>query len=270
MGNKINMTKEELLRTIEDFAKEGLIKKEEIIDAYEGGFGKKGRPSAHHFKIANILYYIGGGIVFLGAAVFVWQNWSVLSGLTKILTTFGGGIASYFVGFLFSRDKKLEPVSRAFYFISALLTPLGLHVVFDYAGFDIGRYPTQSLISGILFGVYLFSYFAFKKDIFLVFNIIFGTWLFFSLTSLLVGGNPKLLKDFFEYRVFLTGLSYISLGLFFRDKKPALVGPLYGFGIFGILGAALALGGVLSSSKSFLGDNLSRTCPVCYFSKRLS
>ncbi len=103
----------------------------------------------------------------------------------------------------------------------------------------------QSLISDILFGTFLLSFIVFRKNIFTIFSIIFGTWLFFALTSFLIGSKPHFngLK-FFEYRDLLTRLVYIFLGYSFsKNERHPLTGPLYGFGILGFLGAALALGG---------------------------
>jgi hypothetical protein len=240
------MDKEELLQQVRNLAAENLISKEELTRAYDEAFGKKiDLDITKKPGITKILYYIGGAIVFLGIAILIWQNWSTLSVATKIIATLGSGIAAYIVGVLFGRYEKLDPVGQAFYLISALVTPIGLYVVFDNAGFDIGSYGTQSLISGILFGTYLLSFVVFRKNIFTIFSIIFGTWLFFAFTSFLIGGKPHFDElNFFEYRALMTGLVYILLGYSFsKNEKHPLTGPLYGFGILGFLGAALALGG---------------------------
>jgi len=240
------MDKEELLQQIRSLAAENLISKEEITKAYDEALVKRTDTAiTKKVGIAEILYYIGGAIVFLGIAVLIWQNWETLNVATRIIATLGSGIAAYIVGVLFSRYKTLDRVGQAFYLISALVTPMGLYVLFDSAGFDIGSLGMQSLISGILFVTYLLSFVVFRKDIFTIFSIIFGTWLFFALTSFLVGDMPHFDEfKFFEYRVLVAGLAYILLGYSFSKKEQySLVGPLYGFGIFGFLGAALALGG---------------------------
>ncbi len=239
------MKKEELLQQVEDSVGKGLITKDELVDAYNAGAKiKKDVLSIHRLGVSEILYFIGGAIVFIGISILIWQNWKQLNIFTKILATLGSGIAAYFVGVLFSRYEKLDMVGQAFYFISALVMPLGLYVVFDHVGLDWGSY-TQTLISGILFSTYLLSYFVFRKDVFIIFNVIFGTWLFFSFTNLLLGNKP-ILHDFklTEYRVLIVGLSYMLLGHYFsQNEKKTLAGILCGFGVFGFLAAALALGG---------------------------
>lgn len=180
-------TKEEVLQSVRTLAGQKSITQEELISAYHEGSGAKADlVLTHKLGIAEILYYIGGAVVFLGIAILLAQNWSTLGFATKIVATLGSGIAAYFVGLLFSRDERTETVGSAFYLISALVMPIGLYVVFDHAGFDATSYGSQSLISGILFATYLSSYLVFRKNVFTAFSIIFGTWFFFSFTSFLI------------------------------------------------------------------------------------
>lgn len=240
------MNKEELLQQIKDFASQGLINKEEIISIFDDTAPiQKTQLYRRNLSISNILYFIGAAIVFIGISVLIGQNWGVLNTVARITVTFGSGIAAYCVGVLFSRYEKLILVGDAFYFISALVTPIGLHVIFDTVGFNIGSNGTQSLISGMLFAMYIYSFILFKRHIFTIFSVIFGTWLFFSFTNLLVLTNPYFMGwKFVEYRVLLTGLSYMLLGYYFsQNKKFVLAGTLNGFGVMCFLGAALALGG---------------------------
>jgi len=240
------MNKKKLLEEIENFAKKKVIRKEEVLAAYAKGASasSSGGVEESRSKIAEILYYIGGGVVFVGISVLIWQNWSALNVFGRILATFGAGLAAYFVGLFLGVGKRFKAVSRAFYFISALVTPVGLYVVFDSVGFEVGRDGTQSLIAAILLTAFLLSFFVLKEDIFLLFGIIFGTWLFFALTNLVAAGAGSYLsRDFFAYRSMFAGLSYVLLGYSFMTRKPGFVAPLYGFGILGFLGSAFALGG---------------------------
>jgi len=238
-------TKEEVLQLVSSFAQQKLLSKAELDAAYNAGSGVTAPSSVtKRIGIAEILYYIGGAIVFLGISIFLAQNWSTLGLGTKVLTTLGAGFAAYVAGLLFQRDERTETVGSAFYLISALVIPTGLYVVFDNAGFDAGSFGTQSLISGILFAMYFASYLVLRKSVFIVFSILFGTWLFFSLTSSMVGGNPYFDWKFYAYRVLGVGLTYILLGYSFSKTKLASIqGFLYSFGILGFLGAALMLGG---------------------------
>ena len=240
-------TKEEILQYIKTLAEQKVITKDELNEAFDAGSRVKSDVAlTKKLGIAEILCYIGGAIISLGISILLWQNWSTLGFETKVLATLGSGVAAYIVGVLFSisRDEKTRTADSAFYLISALVTPIGLWVVFDNAGFDASSYGSQSLISGILLGTYFLSYFVFRKNILALFSIIFATWSFFSFTNFLVGGT--LYFDgwkFYMYRVLVVSIAYMLLGyIFAKDERASLSGFLYGFGIFGFLGAALMLG----------------------------
>lgn len=235
------MEKEELLRQIKDSAQQGLISKDDILDAFEGDQAEKG---SSHPKIARILYYIGGAIVFLSIVILVFQNWRELNTSTRIIATFGSGIAAYIVALMFSRREKLDTVGQAFHLISALITPIGLFVIFDAAGMDVEKVGLQVLVSGILLAVYLSSFAVFRKNIFIIFSTIVGTWFFFALTSWMDSNGVLDDLKFFEYRILLTGITYSLLGYYFSGgMRRVLTGPLYGFGSLFFLGSALGLGG---------------------------
>ncbi len=239
-------TKEEVLQYIRTLAEQKIVTRDELTEAFDSGSGiKQDVVLTKKLGVAEILYYIGGAIVFLGIAILLAQNWTTLGFGTKVLATLGSGIAAYFVGVLFSLDKRTEAVGSAFYLISALVTPIGIWVVFDNAGFDANSYGSQSLISGIMLGTFLLSFAVFRKNVFTLFSILFGTWLFFSLTGWIIGGAPYFNDwKFSMYRVFVVGTAYILIGYdFSKNERAPFSGFLYGFGILGVLGSTLALGG---------------------------
>jgi uncharacterized membrane protein len=141
------MEKQELLRHVKEMATQGLTK-EELLAAYAGIPEK-----VEHRKvgISEILYVIGGAIVVLGICILVGQNWNTLSIVSKILATFGSGVAAYLVGVLFMRHEKFQTMAQAFFLISGLVLPLGLGVIFDNAGYDVSSSGVQSLITLIFF-----------------------------------------------------------------------------------------------------------------------
>jgi len=239
------MDKKELLKHIQSLASQQAITKDEVNSAFDAGIhhGDVAEEASHQAGISHILYYIGGAVVFLGISVLIWQHWKALSGATKVLSTLGSGIAAYVAAVFLSREERFEVASRAFYFISALVMPLGLHVTFYVSGLETGSPGVQSIVSGILLATFLLSYFVNRKTVFALFNIIFGTWLFFSFTSFLISGRPGFGWEFSAYRVLCTGLAFALLGYYFtKTPHRALTGALYGFGVFCFLGAALALG----------------------------
>ena len=133
--------KEQALLYVKSLAEQKILTREELIASYDSASGIVEKDSKK-IGIAEILYYIGGGIVFLGIVILVFQNWDTFGFATKLLATLGAGIAAYVTGVLFAHDPRTENVGSAFYLISALVMPVGLFVVLDHAGIDTGiHYP---------------------------------------------------------------------------------------------------------------------------------
>jgi len=248
------MGKEKLLATIQELAAKGLLNKDELVRAYMQGKGLKGAPPGTHWNVSRVLYYIGGAIVLIGIGVLLWQNWSSLPTSAKILSTFGSGIAAYLVAVLLSQDERFGEVAQAFHLISAFSLPIGLSITFDAAGFSLASAGVQSLMSALLFASYALSYWVFRQNLFIVFAILFGTWLYYSVATYLAQDYHARLRpdQFYEYLTLVAGTSYMLLGYFFAaNKKPELAGWLYGGGALAFLGAALALGGWAPNQNLF-------------------
>lgn len=242
-------TKEEILQGIKELANSHNITKAEVLSVFNEA---SPQVTKNNVTITDILYYIGGAIVFLGISIFVYQNWGSLNSFLRIFSTLGSGIAAYFVALLFSRNEKIKNAAVAFHLISALVMPLGLFVTFHESGINVDTLGMRALIPGILLFVYASSLAIFKKDLFVVFSVIFGTWFFFGFTDFIISGSPVLGWHFFEYRVLAAGISYILLGNYFsKTERKELTGFLYGFGVLGFLAAALSLGGWKPSQNVF-------------------
>lgn len=253
-------TKNEVLGGVKILSSKSLITKEELLTAYEEGreesidyradadkqasFDDVGPTVKRKLGLPEIFSYLGGGIVFIGIATLVAQNWSVLNFVTKILITLFAGIISYVIAVYFGKSEKTESVSMAFHVISALVLPIGLFVILDDLGLPVWGQWAQVIASAIMFLVYINSYYAYRKVIFTFFSIAFGTWLFFSVTNLIFNNSITDAWQFFQYRLMLVGLAYILIGyLFIENRNSQLTNSLYGFGILGVLSSAFTLCG---------------------------
>jgi len=247
------MNKENILKSVETLVKEGQLTKEELLGVYDRSISTdKMQTLNKQSRISNILYYIGGGIVFLGVCIFIGTNWSELNDLTKIIATLGTSVMMYYSGVLLTRYKNLERICDAFYFLAALVAPLGIFVTMDIAGIDTGTAGCHTVIAAILLVVNLVSYNIDKRNVFFVFSVIFGSWLFFSLTIFMIGGRPFSDWNFVKYRWLVAGLSHMILGYALRDTdKKGLTRYLYGFGVVEFLTAALCLGGYTPNQNVF-------------------
>ena len=82
------MDKELILKNVEILIREGQLTRNELFEVYErSARTDKQETLSKQSRISNILYYIGGAIVFLGICIFVGTNWSNLNDATKILAT---------------------------------------------------------------------------------------------------------------------------------------------------------------------------------------
>lgn len=250
------MQKEELLDSIRSGAGEKLVTREEVANAFDEGAGMKigeaGSGFEKRINFSHVLYYIGGFIVFLGIAVLIGENWETLGTFARILSTFGSGIVAYVLGAFLFRDEKFKQLSIAFNFIAALVLPVGLFVVFDSAGYDVSTSGVNSVISVILMAAYLASYFAFKRNLFIIFSIFFGTWFFYAITAFIFGETIDWERKF-GYLTLIVGASYLLLGHYFSalSEKKNMSGTLFNLGSLFILGAAFGLGEMSSGEKSF-------------------
>lgn len=251
------MEKESLLSEIKQAAAAHVVTKDEVAAAYESGLAVTDQSVDHSLQhklsVTDIMYYIGGAIVALGIAILVGQNWERLGTPVQILVTLGSAIAAYVVGVLFTRYQDLQGPSVAFFLISGIVMPLGLAITLDKAGLNLDNTSSWLIISGVLFAVYLASFFLYKKGIFTLFSIIFGTWLFQVIIQLIIGSNP-LFYDYkiYAYRTLVTGLAYMLIGYYFtQTSQRALSGALYAFGSIGFLGAAMVLGGYSPNQNVF-------------------
>ncbi len=242
------MNKQHLLDLVKKAAAASVASKKELVDAYESGLKKEEKQIA----LSKVLYGLGGLIVVLGISFLVFQNWDVLNTFTKILATLGSGILAYVIGVIL-HTKKSHYFSDAFSFISLLVIPIGLHVTFDLAGYDVGTEGFQSVISALLLSLGIVSWVVFKRGIFAVFSLIYGTWLFYAFTDFLpLGEFWEGEEEFFEYRTLVLGLSYILFGYYQSIKgKLSFVNTLYGVGLLGFLGSSFALGGWGSDKNLF-------------------
>lgn len=230
------MNKQELLQELSSRLASGDLTRSEVLEAIG--------PEQSKSTLSTILYYIGGGVVFLGMIFLIAQEWNHFGTGMKIFVTLGSGIAAFVMGVLFSGQERLGAAGPAFFLIAALLLPLGLLVTYDEAGIDVERLTAQIQIGGILFAAYLSAYALIRKNVLLAFSFIFGTWLFFALTDYMIGGAPMIDDwSFMNYRILFAGLAFMLLGYsFVGSEREPLTGWLYVFGVAGFLGAGLALG----------------------------
>lgn len=243
------MNKNDIINGIKSLAASGQLERNEVIAAFDEAKGhissEQNESSSTLSRYSGILYYIGGGIVFLGLIFFIGELWSDLNTFMRIFITLGTGFATYIMGVLFNQQHRLGSAGPAFFMISALLIPGGILVSLEEFNIRIDEDKIQNIISGALFITYLASYILFKRFVLIIFTVLFGTWFYFALTGMLLS-NAILLPEWrFGYYLFAAlGLSYLFIGFSYQETdKDALVKILYLIGVNFFLGSLFALTG---------------------------
>jgi hypothetical protein len=242
VGGGIMATKEESLNFITEISKAKLVTREEVVNAYDAGLDEKSQGLLKKMSVSEVLYFVGALIVSIGAYLMVFIN-TTLGDMTQIVFTLFFGLLNFAAGVVLNARKNMESVSFAFFLISAALIPFGLSIAFGLVGKDFSDVGTQIAITGITFAFFFAAQLLLKKNIFIFFNVIFGTAFFIALTDAIVPGTIS--WQFYAYRVMVIGLCYILLGKYFstNNQTSSMSGFLYAFGILGFLGSAMALGG---------------------------
>jgi uncharacterized membrane protein len=248
-------TKSDVLAYIKRLAEQNIVTRDELDAAYDSGKGIIADVKEHQKSagITEIMYYIGGGIIFLGIVILIAQNWSELSVFTRILATLGSGIAAYYAGILLNNNESTKKIGNAFFLLSSLTLPIGILVTCDASGMDISKSGVLSFVSITLVSVYMASYFLFKKTMFVFFSIIFGTWFYFSFLAFMVGSSP----DFntwqsYMYRILVAGISYALIGYSLSKSKLSSISDfLYGLAAIAILSSTLTLGSFRPNQDAF-------------------
>lgn len=239
------MDKQQLLGELRALAAAGQVSKEEVLGALETGMaGNNSTPRS--LSISEILYYVGGGIIFMGIAILLGQNWDSLDSFLRIFVTLGSCAAAFIVAALLYRYEQLSKVSQAFFLIFGLLSPLGIGVTFNEAGLDLGSEGVMLGLSAILTAALFAAFWFYRQTILMFFGIVFATWVFHFIVALLVGNSLTYSNEakVWQYQLLAVGLVYMLLGYHLRQtKQKSLTGVLYGFGCIMFLGSSMALGG---------------------------
>ena len=238
------MEKDTLLHSLSIALRTGDIKKDEVELLLVGFSGETKNGGASSSNLAHLLYYIGGGIAFLGLVMIVGEHWEELGGVLRIFLTLGMGFAFFASAIFLAESQKLDRVPDALHLIAGLLIPGGIFITLHELGYRGGNWG-PGIIFLFLTLSYVLAYIFYKRNILSFFAIIFGTFA----TLLITDAFEALLPGFFTdryaaYRILGIGASYIFLGAAFRGTSRAPLSLwLHGFGSLGVLGAALYLGG---------------------------
>lgn len=247
------MEKETLLTSLRAGLENGLISRADIellVSQTKGG--REDIPVSKTFNLAGVLYYVGGGIAFIGIGIFVGENWEHLSSALRILLTLGSGLALFTAASLLDSTKLADRIPEAFHFLGGLLIPGGIFVTLYELGFrgsDFGQgfiFLALALCYGLAARVY-------RHNLLLAFALLYGIFAYFLLTEAMARGFVSFDRgDYLAYRFVGIGASLMVLGYAFRGLfAKVLTAWLYGFGALAVLAGAFALQGFKPNQSIF-------------------
>lgn len=249
------MNKTELLAEVSQLVKSGELTQTEVLAAFNGAPQLPDEQAARHLNLSEILYYIGGAIVFVGICVLCYQNWDNFSSFLRIFVTLGSCLIAFLVAALFYRYENLRKPAQAFFLLFGMLAPLAVSVTLKEAGYDLSVNILEVLIYAMLTAVFFGIFWYFKQQIILLFfSIAFSTALFHFLIVWLVADNLSYsdYSKIWQYQFLVIGLGYMLVSRYLlQTSQKALVGVLNGFGSLFFLGSALALGGWQPDQNAF-------------------
>jgi len=235
-----------VLADLSNLVKADLIIKDQILNIFgetQTASVITSQPLLPKINLKRILYYIGGLIVLLGIVIFIAQFWDTISQVSKTILALGSAVSAYAIGYYFFVNTPSKDFGHAFMVISVGLFPLGIGTALDTIGISATKSGGVSVNSAVLFMIFYTSYSVLKAPIFLPFSIMAASTLFFSFTTFLfkdIGTIPH----FYEYRVLVLGIAYLSFGYYFsQTNRKFMTNLMYFFGLLMFLGAALALQG---------------------------
>ena len=142
------MKKKEFLKLVTERAADQSVSIEEIYDAYEKGLPKEFQP-AISFSIANVLSFLGGGIIVLGLTILAINNWTELTDPMKIYITLGVAVTLHAIWGLSKLWEKLPVLRYVSLFASGILYPTGLVISLNIASLTTTNFEKALIVTSI-------------------------------------------------------------------------------------------------------------------------
>jgi hypothetical protein len=247
------MEKETLLTTLRAGLRDGVISRADIELLVSQARGSIDDASASKtLNLSGVLYYVGGGIAFLGIGIFVGDNWEYLSSALRIFLTLGAGLAFFAAASLLESTKLTDRIPEAFHFLGGLLIPGGIFVTLYELGFRGSDFGPGFIFLALALCYGLAAY-VYRHNLLLAFALCYGILAYFLITEAMAGGIVSFDRgDYLAYRFVGIGASLMVLGYAFRSLFAKVLTPwLYGFGVLAVLGGAFALQGFEPNQSIF-------------------
>jgi hypothetical protein len=175
------------LRDIADIARRHDLSLAEIATALNAA--KDDSPARQGSVLSRLFSYIGAILVFAGLCIFVSMQWDDMSGMARVVATFGTGIAAFFMAIAFLHDARFEKAATPLFLVAALFQPAGIFVfLHEYASGGDPRHACL-LVSAFMVLQQGLTFIALRRTA-LAFACIFFLFSFFATAFNLLAAPP--------------------------------------------------------------------------------
>lgn len=247
------MHKQEILTLLRSALESGTVTHEDIVNLSDDVHAGQSTPEARlfmgkrRFTASSILYLIGAIVMLIGIGTFVFNFWSDLSGLVKVMITLGLSIAAFVCGILLRDNEDIAGVAAVMQVVSTILAPIGVYVALDQIGVtNLTSLGWATTVSIGLFVIYFGGFLLFRSTIFAVSSLIFGIAGIYSGVGYVIDitGQQLIADTVFEYLTLAIGAGLLFLGNAIEQGPQRIIrGLFYWLGAFGVYLALLLLGG---------------------------
>jgi hypothetical protein len=217
------MNKKEFLKIVSQKASEQSVSIEEIYEAYEKGLPKDFQP-AISFSIANVLSFLGGGIIVLGLTILATNNWAVLSDAMKIYITLGVAVTLYAIWVLSTVWNKLSVLRYVALFGSGILYPTGLVISLNIANISTSNTEKALIVTGVSGLIYILSLILERHPLLAFYSILNTTLFFYALFAYMLNSldgafTSQELTTYLQLFPVAIGSSHLLLASWIQKSK---------------------------------------------------
>lgn len=278
---KKSKSKAEILTEIMHLATEYNLSASEITAALHKQ-SKEVIDGARTETLMKLFAYLGGIFIFSGLSIYIGTFWSTMGVATKIILTFGTGIALYLLAlFLPLYQKKYETMLTPLFLTSTLFQTVGLFVVVNEFRDGLNFKFSSLLIFGVMLAQQLITFQKIKRPS-LIFTSLFF-WCAFFMTALdLVNANDNLIAiivglsvlfiayglDKAHYKAIASFWYFTGAIMFLNGLFDALRSTYFEIIFFGISGLMLYLSTLIRNRTLLFVSTLSALGYIGYFTHK--
>ncbi len=196
------MDKTQLLALVQQKINEGVLTQEDMSALV---YSSETKPQVHTKNITNIFYIIGAIIAVIGVVILLAQNWTDIGFVGRVLSTLGISIVSFVIGYVMTGSVN-RVLSQVFFTIAGILAPLGVLVFcreFDFVFSTL----VQTCTALGLFALFYMAFYYTRRNILILWNMLWITWAYFSFLSYMFMLSGDLLK----VATMVLGITYLCI-----------------------------------------------------------